>query len=187
MACRASPLYQVGPGNSLEPPLQSWIDLRVIKIMNSFTYPAKEEICLRTLCSAQILAASYRKTVEDYVFMLSKRIRDISRLISDGPDGPSSPIQAPVDTLHSLIQTGMKWLEELAEIEIQSKQRWFELQRRGIMTNRETMRYENIRTNQESWDRKRKALLACAMAGTGPRIMCVPIESYRWSELVDHS
>lgn len=65
--------------------------------------------------------------------MLSKRIRDISRLILDGHDGSSGPTQALVDILHDSIRTGMKWLEELAEIEIQSKQRWFELQRHGAM------------------------------------------------------
>lgn len=78
--------------------------------------------------------------------MISKRTRDISRIIRYGHDGPSGPTQAVVDALHDAIQMGTKWLEELAEMDIQSRQRWFEVRTHGIMTVRETVRYGNLRT-----------------------------------------
>ncbi|KAL8847813.1 MAG: hypothetical protein Q9221_007165 [Calogaya cf. arnoldii] len=173
-------------------------DEDAIIITNAFTYAANEETCLQTLCAAHVLAPSYRTTVEDYIIMLSKRIHHISRLILDGydgpptpgPDGPFTAGQATINTLDKLVQTGMQWLEQLAEIEIQSKQRWFQLRRHGnttgsAMTPRETMKYDNIRTIQESWDRKRKALLVCAMAETGPKIVYMQNETFSWDEFVD--
>ncbi|KAL8657751.1 MAG: hypothetical protein Q9226_001594 [Calogaya cf. arnoldii] len=181
-------------------------DEDVIIITNAFTYAANEETCLQTLCAAHVLAACQRTTLEDYVIMLSKRIHHISRLMLDGydglstrgpnshsvrnPEGPLTAGRATVNTLNKLVQTGMQWLEQLAEIEIQSKQRWFQLRRHGYttgsaMTPRETMKYDNIRTTQESWDRKRKALLGCAMAETGPKIVYMQSDTFSWDEFVD--
>ncbi|KAL8675441.1 MAG: hypothetical protein Q9168_000142 [Polycauliona sp. 1 TL-2023] len=140
---------------------------------SSFTYAANEETNPQLLVNAQVLAAAYRTGVEDYVLMLSKRICDASMLITDNNGGVSAPAQAIVNSLDNLVQKSMRWLEDLAEIEIKSKQRLFELRIQGTMTDRETMKFKNIRADQESWNRKRKALLACAATGTGPRVIYV--------------